>query len=103
MGKKKNIKLSCEICKEENEKILDKHHICERIELNSNNHEMNLCVICKNCHGKIHLTKEIEIIGLFPSTEPPLGRTLVYKINGVSNFPGLEEPYYKPENKKTKL
>jgi hypothetical protein len=57
---------------------------------------MNLAVICPNCHSQVH-TGRIKIIGVFPSTQPPYGRTLVFKKDGVSNVPGLDEPYFKSQ------
>jgi hypothetical protein len=63
---------------------------------------MNLAVLCPNCHSLIHFGR-IKIVGIFPSTEQPYGRTLVYKKDGVSNVPGLDEPYYVPELKSMKV
>ena len=86
----------CEICGNNNLAILHKHHIVERTDPNSTNHEMNLAIICANCHGKIHATPpQIKIIGIFPSTKLPYKRTLVFEENGKSNAPGLINPPYK--------
>jgi hypothetical protein len=95
----KLVKICCEICGEADRKILHKHHIVERTDPNSTNDWGNICIICPNCHNKVH-AKEIDIIGLFPSTKAPYGRTLVYERNGESNLPGVEEPPYKAEAKR---
>jgi hypothetical protein len=96
----KRPKEQCEVCGEEDVKVLHRHHIIERTELETSNDDFNLAILCANCHTKTH-TGEIEIIGVFPGTRPPTGRILVYKKDGVCNFPGMEdaEPYYKPKPK----
>jgi 5-methylcytosine-specific restriction endonuclease McrA len=93
--RKKLVPIICEICGENNKAVLHKHHIIERIDRNTTNHELNLAIVCSNCHNKIH-AKQIELIGLYPSTQLPYGRTLVYKKDGISNVPDINEPYYKP-------
>jgi 5-methylcytosine-specific restriction endonuclease McrA len=85
----------CEICGETDTAVLHKHHIVERTDPNTSHDDMNLAIICANCHNKVH-DGSIEIVGVFPSTQLPYKRTLVYKKDGVSNVPGLEEPYYVP-------
>lgn len=85
----------CEICGETDTAVLHKHHIVERTDPNTSHDDMNLAIICSNCHNKVH-DGSIEIVGVFPSTQLPYKRTLVYKKDGVSNVPGLEEPYYTP-------
>lgn len=101
--KKKLEKIQCEICGEKDKNTLHFHHINERTELNTTNHEYNLLVVCSNCHNKICHKSEaqssgsIVIIGIFPSTQMPYGRTVIYEKNGVSNCPGITEPYYKPK------
>jgi len=94
----KRPKMFCEVCGEDNKKVLHRHHIVERTELNTDNNDFNLAVLCANCHTKTH-TGEIVIIGVFPGTKPPTGRILVYKLNGVCNVPALEnaKPYYQPK------
>lgn len=99
---KKLEKIECEICGNKDKEVLHKHHIIERTELDTSNDFLNLVVVCSNCHNKIHFGK-IEIIGIFPSTKLPYGRTVVYKIDGKSNIPGIEEPLYKPQIKKRKV
>jgi hypothetical protein len=91
-------KIECEICGEKNSKILHRHHLVERIELNTNNSDWNLGILCPSCHSKVH-SGSIRIIGVFPSTKPPTGKTLVYVKDGVCNIPSLEhaKPYYQPK------
>lgn len=91
----------CEICNESKIKTLQKHHIIERTEINSNNSFWNLTVICANCHLLVH-NQIIEIIGLFPYTNE-FGRILVYKKNGIPNIEGIDKPYYKCINKSIKV
>ena len=95
-------KNKCEICDESDLATLHYHHIVERTELHSDNNPYNICVACSNCHNKIH-DGSIKIIGVFPSTKPPAGRTLVYSINGVPNIPGLDKAYYTPKPKASKI
>lgn len=99
---KKLIPVICEICGEDDKAVLHKHHIVERTDPDCTNDEFNLAVVCSNCHNKIH-HGTLEVIGIFPSTKKPYGRTLVYKVDGVCNIPGLEEPYYKSKAKSTRL
>lgn len=101
MKSKKLHKDFCEICKTTDKKILHHHHIIERTELNTSNDSWNLAVLCPTCHAKVH-SKEIEIIGVFPSTHEH-GRFLVYKINGIPNVPGIIQPYLPLKNKGIKI
>ena len=100
--KKKLEKIECEICGEKNKNVLHKHHIIARTKINTSNDPMNLAIICSNCHNKVH-AGEIEIVGLYPSTKLPYGRTLIYKTNGVSNIPEITEPYFKPKPKQMRI
>ena len=97
----KLIPVVCEICGENNASVLHKHHIVERTDPNTTNHNFNLAVICANCHSKVH-DGQIKIIGLYPSTQLPYHRTLVYEQDGVSNVPDIKDQYYisKPESMK---
>lgn len=101
MGRHKKEKLVptvCEICGETNTATLHKHHIVERTNPNTTNHEMNLSIICANCHNKVHADPpQIKIIGIFPSTKLPYKRTLVFEENGKSNAPGLVDPPFKSQ------
>ncbi len=95
MRNKKLEKYECEICGTKDKPTLHAHHIIPRTDLNCTNNNMNLAIICSNCHAKIH-SGIIEIIGVFPATKPPNNRILIYKRDGVCNVPGMEnvEPYY---------
>ena len=95
-------KIVCEICGENDKSTLEKHHIVERTEKNTDHNDWNLAIICANCHSKIH-DKKIRIIGPYPSTQKPYNRTLVYEKNGVSNVPGITEPYYVPKPKSMRV
>jgi hypothetical protein len=99
---KKLIPICCEICGNDNKPTLHKHHIVERTNINSNNDNFNLAVICANCHNMVH-AGEIKIIGLYPSTKLPYKRTLIFERSGISNVPGITEPYYIPEPKQMRI
>ena len=89
----------CEICG--GNKSLHYHHITPRTDLRCTNEWGNICVVCANCHSEIH-DGVIEIIGPYPASTPS-GRILVYKRDGVSNVPGIEEPYYRSKPKAMKV
>lgn len=93
---KRLVPVVCEICGESNKAVLHKHHIVERTDPNTSHDDWNLAIICANCHNKVH-DSQLKIIGVFPSTQLPYKRTLVYEKNGESNLPGVNEPYYKPQ------
>lgn len=98
----KNLILNkCEIneCKE----ILNlhKHHIIERTELNTTNHIYNIAILCPVCHAKVH-SGHIKIIGVYPSTQPPNGRTLIYELDGKKNI-DIDVPYINFKNKSFKI
>jgi hypothetical protein len=95
-------KIDCEICKESNKSVLHYHHIVERTDPNCTDDWGNVCIICANCHNRVH-NNEIKIIGVFPSTKLPYSRTLVFEINGVSNVPGITSPYYIPKASSMKV
>jgi hypothetical protein len=102
--KEKLISIICEICGEDNIAVLHKHHIVERTDPNTSNHEMNLCVLCSNCHNRIHANPpQIKIIGIFPSTKLPYKRTLVFEEDGKSNIPDLIDPPFKSTAKSMKV
>lgn len=92
----------CEICGDTNKAVLHKHHIVERTDPNTSNDDMNLAIICANCHNKVH-DGQIRIVGIYPSTKLPYARTLVYEIDGVSNVPGIQDPYYTPKANSMKV
>lgn len=100
----KLIKNKCEIesCNVTDPKLLELHHIIERTELNTTNHDFNLAILCANCHAMTH-TGRLKIIGVYPSTQLPNKRTLIYELDGKRNIEGINEPYVKFENKSLKL
>ncbi len=102
MRKKLSKKVECEVCGNKEISILQRHHIKERTEIDSNNHDMNLAIICANCHSLVHSGK-LKIIGLFPSTKPPNGRTLIYELNNISNIKGITESYFTPKAPSIKI
>ena len=93
---KKRPKLQCEIegCEVTDPNLIHRHHIVERKEIGTCNNDFNLAVICANHHEMVH-SGRLKIIGVFPGTKPPTGRILVYELDGVSNFPGIDEAYFK--------
>lgn len=91
----------CEVCDCRDQEAIQHHHIIERTEANTSNHPSNIAIICSNCHSLAH-SGRLEIIGVFPSTAK-YGRKLVYKLDGVANIPGIEEPLFKPQNPQMKL
>jgi len=94
----------CEIegCDITDPSMLEVHHIVERGELNTSNHPFNCAVLCSCHHSLLHNTDRLKIIGVYPSTADG-GRLLVYELDGVSNFPGITEPYFKYKPKSMKV
>jgi hypothetical protein len=88
----KKLPVCCEICGEKDKASLHEHHIVERTEINSTNHDYNLAIICASCHCKVH-SGSIKIIGIYPSTKPPLGRTLIFEKLGDNSLDMPEPPY----------
>jgi len=86
---KKPKKIKCEICGLKQPKALHLHHLTERVEANCTNHPLNLLVACGSCHSLIH-QKIIEVIGIWPSSNPTNGRIVVFKKEGRCNIPELE-------------
>lgn len=78
------------------------HHIIERTEINTNNHPFNLSILCPNHHSYVH-SGRLKIIGVYPSTQLPNGRTLVYELDGKKNIEGIDKPYAEFKNKSFKL
>jgi hypothetical protein len=93
----------CEIegCNVKDSNLLHHHHIIERTETNTTNDPYNMAVVCANHHNMIH-SGRLEIIGVYPAANRH-GRILVYKLDGIPNIPGIDEPYYKPEPKQMKI
>jgi len=104
MRKSKLIKNKCEIetCNVTDPNLLELHHIIERTELNTTNHDFNLAILCANCHALTH-SGRLKIIGVYPSTQLPNKRTLIYILDGKPNIEGITEPYVEFENKAFKL
>lgn len=103
MRQKKLIKDKCEIasCKANDPSVLHLHHIIERTEINTTNNNFNLAILCANCHALTHAGR-LKIIGVYPSTQPPNDRTLVYELDGKKNI-DIDIPYVKFENKSFKI
>lgn len=103
MVKSKLIKNKCEIesCNVDDPALLELHHIIERTEINTTNHNFNLAILCANCHALTH-TKRLRIIGVYPATLPPNNRVLVYELDGKKNI-DIAEPYVTFKNKSFKL
>ena len=80
---------------------LHKHHIIERTQENTTNHNDNIAILCPNHHNFVHKNL-IKIIGVYPSTKLPNNRTLVYELNGKKNI-DINEPYVEFKNKSFKL
>jgi hypothetical protein len=104
MGKSKLIKNKCEIetCNVSDQNLLELHHIIERTEVNTTNHDFNLAILCANCHAMTH-TGRLKIIGVYPSTQLPNARTLIYELDGKRNIDGIDSPYIEFKNKSFKL
>jgi len=101
MRKSKLIKNKCEIesCSVNDPNLLHFHHIIERTEENTTNHDFNLAILCANCHNLTH-SGRLKIIGVFPSTRLPNKRTLVYELDGKRNIDGIDAPIvtFKPKS-----
>lgn len=107
MGRKRSYfrsvkKIDCEICGENNKAVLHRHHIIERTDPLCTDDWCNICVICSNCHNRVH-AGQVRIIGIFPSTKMPYKRTLVFEENGKSNAPGLPICPFKPKIESMKV
>lgn len=100
----KLIKNKCEIesCNVTDAKLLHLHHIIERTEVNTTNNDFNLAILCANCHALTH-SGRLKIIGVYPSTQLPNGRTLIYELDGKKNIEGIDKPYVEFKNKSFQL
>ena len=101
--RKKLIKSKCEIesCNVSDPNLLELHHIIPQKEQNTTNHPMNLAILCCCCHRMID-SGRLKILGVFPSTKPPNGRTLVYELDGIKNI-DIDVPYFTFKNKSFKI
>lgn len=99
----KLIKNKCEIesCDIDDPRLLELHHHIERTEINTTNHNLNIAILCPTHHKMID-TKELIIIGIFPSTKLPNKRTLVYELDGKKNI-DIDLPYIEFKNKSFKI
>ncbi len=101
MKKKGLILNKCEIEDCFETENLHLHHIIEKTEVNTSNSKWNLSILCPNHHAKTH-SKQLKIIGIFPSTQLPNARTLIYELNGKRNL-DIDVPYINFENKSYKI
>jgi hypothetical protein len=102
MKTKKLDKICCEICQCKDIPTLHYHHIIPRTDIKCTNDWLNLCVICSNCHNKVH-SDVIKIVGVYPSTKMPYKRTLIFEENGISNMPDITEPYCEAQENSMKV
>lgn len=103
MKKSKLIKNKCEVesCNITDESVLELHHHIPRTAANTSNHPLNLCILCPT-HHKFIDNGRLKIIGIYPSTNPPNGRTMIYELDGVKNI-DINHPYIEFTNKSFKL
>lgn len=103
MKKSKLIKNKCEIetCNVTEEEALHFHHIIERTEVHTTNHPFNLAILCSNHHNFVH-SGRLKIIGVYPSTNLPNKRILVYEMDNKRNI-DLEIPHVHFTNKSFKI
>lgn len=101
MGKKLK-KERCEICGCADIETLEEHHILERGKIGSSNSWLNISIICSNCHSRIH-RGSLKIIGIFPSTQLPNGRTVVFEENGKCSVDGINDKYFEEQSKGMKV
>jgi hypothetical protein len=102
MKKSKLIKNKCEVeeCNITDPNLLEFHHHIPRTAENTTNNNFNLCILC--CiHHKMIDSGRLKIIGIFPSTNPPNGRTVAYELDGKKNI-DIDQPYveFKPKSYK---
>lgn len=97
----KLIKNKCEIegCSETDN--LHLHHIVERTEINTTNNIFNLCILCPTHHAYVH-SGRLKIIGIYPSTTPPNGRTVIYELDGKKNI-DIDVPFVIFSNRSYKI
>jgi len=102
--KKKLKKIVCEIdgCSVSDPAMLHKHHIIGRTEIGTSNHNFNTAILCSNHHYLLHNTNRLKIIGLYPSTQLPYARTLVYELDGKKNI-DIDEPYFTHKPKQSRV
>jgi hypothetical protein len=88
----KLIKNKCEIesCTVTDPNLLELHHIIPRTDPNTTNNINNLAILCCLHHAMIDCNR-LKIIGIYPSTQPPNGRTLIYELDGKRNIEGIDD------------
>ena len=96
-------KNKCEIegCSITEKEALHFHHIIERTEVNTTNNVLNIAILCSVHHAFVH-SKRLKIIGVYPSTQLPNRRTLVYELDGEKNI-DIDVPYIQFKNKSFKI
>lgn len=94
-------KIKCEVCGFKDQCSLHYHHIIPQTDARCTNDRFNICVLCSNCHNKVH-HGNLKIIGVYPSTDPS-GVTLIYELGGEKNIEGIDEPYFTPKPKSIKV
>jgi len=87
MSSNKLIKAYCEIdgCNITDSRLLELHHVIERTDPNTTNHNNNLAILCANHHALLHC-KDLIIFAIVPSTKLPNKRILVYELYGKKNI-----------------
>ena len=95
---KQLIKYECEIesCNVKDPALLHKHHIIERGDIGTSNDEYNCAILCANHHYMLHDHNRLKIIGVYPSSHPPNGRSLVYELDGKRNI-DIDDAYFNPK------
>lgn len=92
-GLRKPKKIFCEICNESQKSTLQYHHIIPRTDERCQDDWTNVCIICSNCHNKVH-EGVINIKGILPSTILPYRRVVVYEENGKCNVENVDDILY---------
>lgn len=103
MKKSKLIKNKCEVeeCNITDPDLLELHHHIPRTAENTTNNNFNLCILC--CiHHKMIDSGRLKIISIYPSTNPPNGRTLIYELDGKKNM-DIDTPYVEFKNPSYKI
>ena len=77
-------KFEIESCFVDDANALHFHHIIERTKVNTTNHPFNIAILCAVHHELVH-SGRLKIIGVYPSPQLPIQRTLVYKLDCKKN------------------
>lgn len=102
--KVKLIKNKCEIigCNIDMPEALHFHHIIERTIVNTTNNIFNLAILCAVHHELVH-SGRLKIISVYPSTQLPNKRTLIYELDGKRNIDDINDSYVEFKNKSFKI